>query len=138
MQNEREFISELSKPTQRKNKFFTKFNITSSLSKLEDYFSIRNSLQFYLAHEEQIREEEFCFKDELFKWDPSKDKLIITLPNHLKDLRFVGNDYYRIDDKLDAAGSLSGKKLTLIKRTTLKELYPTAKKYLKDLSLIHI
>jgi len=63
------------------------------------------------------------FKDQVHAWDDEKDKVIIKLPAWAKNIKFIGDDYYEIEDSIDAKGKINGKKLIRRKRSTLKNRF---------------
>ena len=118
---------------QRKSFFFTKYNITSSLDRLKKYLGINSPAYFYETHKVVLLDKDFMFKDEVYAWDKEVEKLKIKLPKWAKNIRFIGDDFYTIEESIDAKAKVNGRRLTRRKKETLKILHGNGfAKYFKD------
>ncbi len=118
---------------QRKSFFFTKFNITSSQAKLKSFLGINSAAYFFEVYRDILEDKEFMFNDAVYIWDDEYDKLKIKLPKWAKNIRFIGDSFYTIEDSIDAKGIVNGRRLTRRKKDTLKILHGNGfTSYFKD------
>ncbi|MEM6321450.1 MAG: primase-helicase family protein, partial [Bacteroidota bacterium] len=114
---------EIENLAQRKSFFFTKYNITTSLSKLKGYLGIKSAAYFFEVYNDALRDKEFMYNDAVYVWDEEYGKLKTKLPKWAKNIRFIGDDFYAIVNSIDAKGVINGRRLIRRRKDTLKILH---------------
>lgn len=75
--------------------YFYKFNIKASgLPLLLEHFALNNIQSFYNRHLSIIKESEFFYKGDLYRWDDTKDELALMAPGWAKELRWIGDEFF--------------------------------------------
>lgn len=78
----------------KRGEYFYKQNIKAKVSKLQDYFFLRNVEQFYRQWSEEIGEKEFMYYGSVYKYDSAKKVLIRIVPQELRNYLRAGDEYY--------------------------------------------
>ncbi|MCB9304872.1 MAG: hypothetical protein H6566_29940 [Lewinellaceae bacterium] len=93
-----EVMEEMFKPSGRNNRYFQKFDITSSTAKLQEFFGLgRNDVeQFYRLHSKLIQDRKFVFHGDFYQWDEEEGEVKQIAPGWTKNVFFIDNDYYEL------------------------------------------
>lgn len=78
----------------RPGSYFLKINITHNLSKLQQHLHISSVNDFYTAHQERLKEQEFIYIGTRYKWNGEKQELEVIIPGAAKNYARVGDSYY--------------------------------------------
>lgn len=92
-------IKELHKPNAKESFFFYKQNITSSTHIIYKYFRLHNQDFFYHLHSDIIKLNEFIFKGNIYQYDEGKNKLELISPEWAKNVKWIGDDFFKIVEK---------------------------------------
>lgn len=93
-------IKEMPSPTSRKNKYFVKKVITSSIAPLLEYFCLKNANDFWDRHREIIGDDtQFNFRGDVYKWDTETDELVLVRPAWAERVFRIGDEYFELIDK---------------------------------------
>lgn len=82
--------------------WFTKFNVTTGLSKVRDYFRLNNVNTFYLFHAERnehIKNKEFIFHGTHYLYNEGKGECEVKIPADAINYFRVGDYYYKFVNK---------------------------------------
>jgi hypothetical protein len=82
----------------RPGEWFQKFNITSGLGKVRDYFRLDNVTRFYLFHVEKrkdLKDKEFMFHGTCYKYSEESNACEVRIPGESRLYFRVGDDYYK-------------------------------------------
>ncbi len=74
--------------------YFTKINISFGLKKLEQHLALENATNFYLHHQEAIKDRRFIYFGTQYKYNPDKGECEVIIPAASKNYIRVGDDYY--------------------------------------------
>lgn len=102
--------------------YFVKKNITSSTSALYNYFRLHSEEFFYHLHSDVIRLNEFVFKGNIYQYNEGKNKLDLIAPEWAKNIKWIGDDFFKIIEKPNASGD-SNLVLEKRKKQTLSDLH---------------
>lgn len=79
-------------------RYFEKFNITTRIGNVRDYFRLDNVTRFYLFHKErrhELAEKEFKFHGTVYQYSVDDNECKVRIPGESKLYFRVGDDYYK-------------------------------------------
>lgn len=124
-------IQEMHKVGDRESFFFCKQNITSGTHTLFKYFRLHNEDFFYHLHSDTIKLNEFVFKGNIYQYEEGKNKLELISPEWAKNVKWIGDDFFKIVEKPMANGD-TVQVLEKRKKQTILDLYgKDFQKYIK-------
>lgn len=92
-----QFKSELLNPnTEAKIKYFNKFNISNTTTKLYRHFKVSNADTFYSFHDTHIEDREFIFRGTTYQFDEETQKVKIVIPKDAQNYLRIGDTYFEI------------------------------------------
>ncbi len=119
----KDVLAEIKHTNQRKPFFFIKKNISSKFAGIKDFFGLNNAGYFYAIHKAIIADKDFMFKGQVWACNEEKQKVLLKLPDWGINTLFIGDDFYKRQESLDAKGNVNGKNLVRRKKSTLQILH---------------
>ena len=74
--------------------YFHKFDVTTSIEAVRQWYSLTNAVQFYSAHRHKIGERDFVYFGTKYKWNEEKQICDVIIPKETKDYVRIGIDYF--------------------------------------------
>lgn len=74
--------------------YFTKINISIGVKKLEQHLALENATNFYLRHQEIIKDRRFIYFGTQYKYSTEKGECEVIIPAASKNYARVGDDFY--------------------------------------------
>lgn len=115
-------VKEIHQVDKQKSFYFEKRNITTSTHSLYHYFGLHNVDFFYHFHSEIIKLHEFIFRSDIYQYEEGKNKVEMVAPAWAKNVKWIGDDFFKIVNKPRAKGEYM-LYLDRRKKQTLVDLY---------------
>ena len=115
-------LKELLQTEKAKSFYFIKLNITVSTHVLYNYFRLNSVDLFYHLHAEKIKLNEFNFKLDIYYYDEGKNTITLIHPAWAKDIKWIGDDFFKIIEKPTIKGEFV-RVLEKRKKQTLSDLH---------------
>lgn len=110
--------------------YFTKFDLSGSLSKLKTYLNLDSAKNFWEFHREKISYQKFTFFGTEYQYNYETDKLEIVMPEAATRYIRIGDDYFEKINKPTIHGSYNSILSRRMKSTIKDDHGPKVFKYI--------
>jgi len=102
--------------------FFYKSDITNSTATLFQYFKLNELQAFYHFHSDSIKNTQFNFQKNFWKWNETKSELELIMPAWATQIRWIGDSFYK-EIQIPSLHEKFRRFLKLTSKQTLIDLY---------------
>lgn len=103
--------------------FFKKVDITETQRPLHEYFCLHDALKFYARHSGVIKDSDFKFNGDLYRYNEGKEELELIAPAWAENTYWIGDEFFRVIDVPSARKGTTRKELKPFNQGTLEKIY---------------
>jgi len=119
-----EVVRDMHRLQEKMNRYFYKVKITSTVALLSEYFCLNrnNPEQLYNRFSHIILHHEFIYYGSLWKYDDQASELREIAPGWAKNIKWIGDDFFKLVDEPSAHGPIEKKLIKRSKQSLCDEL----------------